>query len=198
MNKADLVKDPESFITQAKEVALDCDVITVSTKTASGIENLEAFLEPGLTVAFLGSSGVGKSSLVNTLTGSETLETNEVREKDSRGRHTTTHREMITLPSGAILIDTPGMRELSLLASEQTLDNVFAEIEVIAQNCKYNNCDHVKSDGCAVKKAITDETISEERYLKYLKLKKEIRYNKQKKETAHWDDRKRRTKGIRF
>src|SRR5204862_5767175 len=128
----------------------------------------------GKTVALLGSSGVGKSPLVNRLAGREILSTQEIR-SDGRGRHTTTHRELVPLPSGALLIDTPGMRELQLWADEEVLGSTFAEIAELAGECRLSDCSHEHEPGCEIKRALADGSLPAERFASYRKLPREIR-----------------------
>jgi ribosome biogenesis GTPase len=173
-NKADLADDPFGELADVEAVALGVPVVTVSAATGEGLELLEAHLIPGRTVALLGSSGVGKSTLVNRLAGREVLVTAEIR-SDGRGRHTTTHRELVPLPSGALLIDTPGMRELQLWADEAMLDSTFSEIAELAADCRFSDCTHEHEPGCAVKAAISDGSLPAERFASYRKLQRELR-----------------------
>jgi ribosome biogenesis GTPase len=173
-NKADLAEDRLLELADVEAVALGVPVLVVSAATGEGLDELELHLRPGQTVALLGSSGVGKSTLVNRLAGRELLATQEIR-PDGRGRHTTTHRELVPLPSGALLLDTPGMRELQLWADEEVLDSTFAEIAELAAECRFSDCSHEHEPGCAVKAAIADGSLPRERFASYRKLQREIR-----------------------
>lgn len=174
LNKADLHDNIDDYVEKVKVVSPETDVIVASALDGSNIEKIKAYLEEGTTVAFLGSSGVGKSTLVNRLTGSDVLATGEVREDDSRGRHTTTHRELIQLTSGACVIDTPGLRELQLWSTEEDLGAIFDDIEVLARSCKFSDCKHESEPDCAIREALQSGELAEERYNSYLKLKREI------------------------
>ena len=173
-NKVDLADDPVFELAEVEAVALGVPVIAVSAETGVGMDELEPHLASGRTVALLGSSGVGKSTLVNRLAGRELLVTQEI-SSNGRGRHTTTHRELVPLPSGAMLIDTPGMRELQLWADEEVLDSTFNEIAEFAGECRFGDCSHEHEPGCAVKAAIADGTLPAERFASYRKLQRELR-----------------------
>jgi ribosome biogenesis GTPase len=175
LNKSDLCDDLPARIAEMAEVAGAAPIVTVSTFTQDGAGPLRAYLAPGRTVALLGSSGVGKSSIVNCLIGEDRLRTFAVRENDSRGRHTTTHRELIVLPEGGALIDTPGMRELQLWAGEDALDQVFDEIAALAAQCRFGDCSHTVERGCAVQEALANGTLAPDRWESYAKLRREVR-----------------------
>jgi len=151
----------------------DVTVIAVNAKDRDSVAGLEPWLQAGHSVVLVGSSGAGKSTLTNTLLGIEKMKTNEVRESDSRGRHTTTHRALIPLPSGACLIDTPGMRELKPTGEEDVAEN-FSDIEALAEQCKFRDCRHAKEPGCAVRAAIEAGTLDAHRFANYLKLRDEV------------------------
>jgi len=149
-------------------------VHSVSAVTGAGLEALEPYLGLGLTIALLGSSGVGKSTLVNHFAGRELLATSAT-SAGGRGRHTTSHRELVPLPSGAVLLDTPGMRELQLWADEEVLDTTFGEISELAAKCRFSDCSHEQEPGCAVREALSNGALAEERFTSYRKLQRELR-----------------------
>jgi ribosome biogenesis GTPase / thiamine phosphate phosphatase len=175
LNKADVTADLESFLSESARVASGVPIHGTSTKTGFGFDVLSQYLTPGRTLAFLGSSGVGKSSIINRLLGQELLRTGDVRESDSRGRHTTTHRELVALPGGALVIDTPGMREIQLWNVHEGLTEVFEDIQSLAAACRFRDCRHQAEPGCAVRRAVEDGTLDAARLANYLKLQEEIR-----------------------
>jgi ribosome biogenesis GTPase len=176
LNKADLCEDLEARLRQVRAIAPGADVVTISALHGDGIDALRPYLVPGETVAFVGSSGAGKSTLINRLLGRERQSTGAVREADSRGRHTTTHRELLETPSGALLIDTPGLRELQPWAGEDDVDGAFPEIEELAEGCRYRDCAHAGEEGCAVQAAIDDGSLDFDRFANYRKMRKEAAY----------------------
>ena len=161
LTKADLVDDFSEAVEVTMSVAPSVPVLAISTRTSFGLERLSEFLLPGKTIVFLGSSGVGKSSLLNHLVGKDIMTTGTIRESDSRGRHTTTHRQMVRLPSGALIIDTPGMRELGLWNAVDSIGERFTDIERLFDECRFNDCTHTNEPGCAVLAALDDGTLSE-------------------------------------
>jgi ribosome biogenesis GTPase / thiamine phosphate phosphatase len=176
LNKRDTSEDPAAEAAPIEEVALGVPVIPVSAVTGEGVERVEEHLAAGRTAALLGSSGVGKSTLVNRLAGREVMDTGGVRLDDERGRHTTTHRELVLLPGGrGLVLDTPGMRELQLWADEDALDTTFGEIAELAAACRFSDCAHSTEPGCAVGAALGDGTLSAERWASYQKLQRELR-----------------------
>ncbi|MBV8846317.1 MAG: ribosome small subunit-dependent GTPase A [Bryobacterales bacterium] len=174
LNKADICVDVEAALVAVRSVAGRVDVVSIAARLSA--EPLRTWLRPGLTAALLGSSGAGKSTIANALTG-KTLATREVREYDSRGRHTTTARMLMALPGGAWLIDTPGMRELGLLAGETSLDLAFPEIAALAEQCRFADCAHDNEPGCAVRTAVEQGRISPVRWASYAKLQREARHH---------------------
>ena len=174
LTKSDLCSDTQSKITEAQNAAPGTDVLAVSSLSGDCKAILE-YIQPGKTAAFIGSSGVGKSTLINKLAGTDRLATREVGSND-KGRHTTTHRELITLPNGAFVIDTPGMRELGMWDSDDGIDTAFADIEELSRACKYSDCTHTAEPGCAVLNALENGTLSYDRLASYRKLKAENAY----------------------
>ena len=177
LTKSDLVPNVQEYIKQVENIAFGVEIYAVSCVTKQGLENLEKYFSKGNTIVFLGSSGVGKSTLVNTLYGKEVMKTSEIREEDSRGRHTTTSRNLIMLPNGAMIIDTPGMRELGMWDAESGISKTFQDIEKYLGMCKYSNCTHTNEPGCKILEAIEKGEIQRERFEEYLKLQKESEYN---------------------
>jgi ribosome biogenesis GTPase / thiamine phosphate phosphatase len=176
LTKADLAADRERPAAQVLAAAPDVPVHGVSSRTGYGLEALSPYLQPGRTVVFLGMSGVGKSSLLNALMGRDVMEVKAIREDDSRGRHTTTHRQLFLLPSGAMVIDTPGMRELGLFESDDGLSAGFADVEALFARCRFSDCRHQSEPGCAVLEALTDGTLSRERWESYQNQQRETRF----------------------
>lgn len=178
LTKTDCCDDPKEYIDRARSLGTLLDVVAVNSLDQASVVQLLNWCLPGKTVAFLGSSGVGKSTLINTLSGQILQHTQAIREDDDKGRHTTTGRSLHLLPSGALLLDTPGMRELQLADCEHGVDVTFAEINVLAQQCKFSDCQHQAEPGCAIRKAIDDGELDERRLQSYLKLMREQAFNK--------------------
>lgn len=175
LTKSDLCDDVNSRVAEIEGIAFGVDIVVTTAMETDGYEKLLPYIGEGKTVAFIGSSGVGKSTLINRLLGEEMLETNGLR-NDDKGRHTTTHRELILLPEGGMVIDTPGMRELGMWDSAEGVDRTFADIEELAAQCRFSNCTHSGEKGCAVCAAIESGELSEERLASYNKLKTELAY----------------------
>jgi ribosome biogenesis GTPase len=196
LSKADLCKDLEKRIAEAESVAPGTPVHTISSVSGEGLEALDQYVLPGVTVAFLGSSGAGKSTLINRIVGAEVQKTAEVREHDSRGRHTTTHRELLILKTGGLLIDTPGMRELQMWDASGSLDLAFSDVESVAATCHFTNCRHQNEPGCAVREALESGALDKARYESYVKLEKELEYLDSRMDTKLHLKRKDREKKI--
>lgn len=173
LNKTDLADDVADVITMIRHLAPDVPVHAISAASGQGFEALQPYLGEGRTVALLGSSGVGKSSIVNRLVGERVLPTRSVRESDSRGRHASVHRQMIALPGGGLVIDTPGMRELQLWGVDESLSGTFDDVAALGQACRFRDCRHGREPGCAVKAAVEDGTLEPARYENFLKLQAE-------------------------
>lgn len=180
LSKADLADDVEGALAAARAICGDAPALAVSAQTGEGMEALAAWLAPGLTFALLGSSGAGKSTLVNALAGRELMATGAVREDNSRGRHTTTYRELVRLPGGALVLDTPGMREFGLLDAGAGIASTFEDIEVLAARCRFRDCRHGDEPGCAVRAALEAGELDPGRWRGFDKLRRE---------TAHFDRR---------
>jgi len=173
LNKLDRCAEPDRCLLEAEAVARGVPVHRVSAKTGEGCEALLQYLKPGETVSLLGSSGVGKSTLINRLLGREAQRTGDVREGDDRGRHTTTHRELLPLPAGGLLIDTPGLREVQLWEGDQGIESTFGDVEELAEGCRFSDCRHLGEPGCAVEEAVARGDLARERLESYHKLQRE-------------------------
>ena len=177
LTKQDQCDNADDYISQMQAIDSQLMVIAVNALDKSSVEQLQPWCYRGNTVAFMGSSGVGKSTLVNSLAGSHSQQTSAIREDDSKGRHTTTGRVLQQLASGAMLMDTPGMRELQLADCEQGLEEAFQDIQQLSRHCKFADCLHQNEPGCAVKRAIDQDNLDERRLSNYLKLKSEQAFN---------------------
>ncbi|WP_440948285.1 ribosome small subunit-dependent GTPase A [Methanosarcina sp. T3] len=182
LNKIDLADDPARLVEKIRTVAGDVPVIPLSALSKTGLDALSPYLNPGETVALIGSSGVGKSTLINSLLGETVQRTGGIREDDEKGRHTTTVRQMFLLPNGAVLIDNPGIREIQLGDSAEGLEKVFSEIVDAARNCRFKDCTHRDEPGCAVLQAVKDGLIPEERLASYHRLTEELIFQSKKAE----------------
>jgi ribosome biogenesis GTPase / thiamine phosphate phosphatase len=196
LNKSDLVADVETRVTQMRAAAPGVAVIAVSAVQAKGLEELASYIGPGRTVALIGSSGVGKSTLVNSLAGSELLRTAAVRQKGSQGRHTTTHRQLVLLPSGGMVIDTPGLRELQLWEVGTSIEETFRDIEDLAAGCRFRDCRHENEPRCAVTQAVAEERLGRSRLESYRKLRKEAAAISRKQDELAALTEKRRVRAI--
>ncbi|MFC1939691.1 ribosome small subunit-dependent GTPase A [Chloroflexota bacterium] len=176
LNKMDLCPDVDIYIRSVEDIAPSIAVHPVSAKERIGLDVLRNYLTKGNTAAFLGSSGVGKSALINALLGEEKQVIGEVRQDDRMGRHTTTKRELILLPSGGIVIDTPGMREIQMWAGEEDLQGAFHDIEILAKRCRFSDCSHNVESGCAVRASIDRGDLDPARLESYRKLQNELNY----------------------
>ena len=180
LSKADLADAWEEQAAEVRALAGDVDVLCVSSRTGQGLDDLERYLQKGTTIVFLGMSGVGKSSLLNALAGEDVMAVKEIREDDARGRHTTTHRELFLLPSGAMVIDTPGMRELGLWDADEAISESFPDIERLISRCRFSNCRHMAEPGCAVQAAIGEGRLSREQWAAYRSQRGEAEFVRRK------------------
>jgi ribosome biogenesis GTPase len=195
LNKVDLGADVDAMVDSIGVVGLGVPMVRTSARTEVGLEELRGFLAPGRTVGLVGSSGVGKSSLINRLLGRDALEVRELRDHD-KGRHTTTRRELIDVPTGGMVMDTPGLREVGLIEDEVGMDASFAEIAELAEECRFRDCVHQGEPGCAVAEAVATGRIDEARLASYHKLKREIAAAERRRDPVHAGRSKRRWKSI--
>jgi len=179
LNKADLCEDVAGLQMEVEIASPGVSVFAISARDAVGLDQLQPCLRPGSTIALVGSSGVGKSTLTNQLCGFDRQAVRAIAD-DGRGRHTTTSRSLIVLPSGALLIDTPGMRELQLWATEESLNSTFEDIDQLAGHCRFRDCRHIDEPDCAVLGALSDGSMPQDRYDSYLKLRKELAFLERK------------------
>ncbi len=196
LNKADACRDAREKAAEMEKVALGAEVCVVSAKTGQGLRELEPLLRPGKTLAMLGSSGVGKSTLANRLLGDARQEVREVRESDSRGRHTTTARQLFVLPGGALLMDTPGLRELQLWDAAEGMAQAFADIDELAEQCRFSDCRHQGEPGCAVLAALDAGVLDSARLENRRKLQREQEFLRRKLDPEARQTEKRRVKEI--
>lgn len=179
LTKADLCSDVDAAKAEVEAVAFGVPVIAISALSGEGLDAVRAHLQPGKTAVVLGSSGVGKSTLVNALAGKELMLVRDIRGDDT-GKHTTTHRELIVLPNGALILDTPGMRELGLWDADAGVSSAFGEIEELAKQCRFHDCRHRTEPGCAILAALEDGSLSADRWASYGKLQRELRFEQNK------------------
>ena len=176
LNKSDVCADPAKCIAQVEAIAIDSPIHAVSAREGTGVNELSSYFARGKTGVLIGSSGVGKSTLINRLIGQDKIKTGDVRHGDSKGRHTTTHRELIPLSEGGAIIDSPGMRELQLWCGEEQISRSFADIEDLFSQCRFRNCTHRNEPGCAVRAALEAGTLEPKRLENYYRMQKEIRH----------------------
>ncbi len=192
LNKTDLCTDLNSAVAEVESIAAGVPLITASALNNTGIEEIHSHLRKGITAVFIGQSGTGKSSIINSLFGRTMARTGAVRESDHTGHHTTTHRELFLLPEGGAVIDTPGIRELQLWADEDSLKDSFSDIAALAAGCQFSDCSHNSEPGCAVQIALAEGTLELERFQNYLKMQKELRYlNLRQNDKVRQDEKER-------
>jgi ribosome biogenesis GTPase / thiamine phosphate phosphatase len=196
LTKADLCDEADARRAEVESVASGAPVLVTSSRSGDGVALLRPYLQAGRTVAILGSSGVGKSTLINTLIGREVLRTADLSADGVRGRHTTTHRELIQLPDGGMIIDTPGLREVQLWDVGDSLDTAFRDIDGLAGGCRFRDCHHETEPGCAVRLAAAEGRLPADRLESYVKLRREARYLAEKQDQLAQLERKRKWKVI--
>ena len=177
LTKVDLIDDAQVYVDEVQSLESDLVVEAVNSLLPDEVNRLAAWCGPGQSIALLGSSGVGKSTIVNTLSGASVQETQSAREGDDKGRHTTTSRSLHRLPTGGVILDSPGMREFQIADVDEGVQSVFADVEALSQKCKFNDCGHNTEPGCAVQAAIAAGELDERRLMSYFKLQREDRYN---------------------
>jgi len=195
LTKSDLEDDVAGAVAAVESVAFGAPVLALSSVTGEGLDELQAHLGPGVTAALLGSSGVGKSTLVNTLAGEELLSTQGLR-ADGKGRHTTTRRELVQLPDGTLVIDTPGMREVQLWVADDGLEEAFEDVTELFGQCRFTDCAHESEPGCAVKEALANGTLPPERWESYLKLQRELAHLERRLDKRAASEERKRWKAL--
>lgn len=196
LNKADLCDNTDDFINTTELIAAGTPIYLTDALNGEGLDNLRQYLKPGKTIGFTGFSGVGKSSLINALCGIDIMRIGAIREDDKKGKHTTTHKELILLDEGAILIDSPGLKELQLWGDESSLDNTFEDISDLAGLCKFKNCTHKEEPGCKVRESLENGDLDMDRYNRYLIMKKELQYLERKSSVKAQLEAKKKNKDI--
>jgi ribosome biogenesis GTPase len=196
LTKADACGHVDDLVAEVEAIAFGAPVIAVSALTGQGLTDVAARLAPGKTAVLLGSSGVGKSTLVNALAGAELMATRSIREDDARGRHTTTHRELILLPSGGLILDTPGMRELGMFDAEGGVAAAFADVDALAQGCRFRDCGHEREPGCAVRAAVEDGRLDPARLASWRKLQRELAHERRREDPLARQAERRRWTAI--
>jgi len=193
LTKADLVDEVGPAAAIVESISFGVPVVPVSSVTGQGVERVRGFLPAGVTGAFIGSSGVGKSTLVNSLAGEDLLETREIRD-DGRGRHTTVRRELIVLPGGGLIVDTPGMREIQLWDADEGLEEAFDDVTSLFAQCRFSDCRHDAEPDCAVRAALTDGTLAPDRWESYLNLERELQHLERRQDKRLQNEEKRKWK----
>lgn len=196
LTKADLADNAAEQACQAEEISHGVDVIVESAVTGEGIDDVRAQVGPGVTAALLGGSGVGKSTLVNRILGEELQATQEVRASDDKGRHTTVARELVTLPGGGVIVDTPGMRGLGLWDAEEGMEAAFPDIEALAVHCRFRDCAHEAEPGCAVVAAVQDGDLAGRRLESYLRLRGEMAELARRQDEKAWAEKEQASRVI--
>ena len=197
LSKSDVCENEEEKISEVSSIAAGIDIHSISAKENIGIEELKKYFSDNRTVAVVGSSGVGKSTLINCLTGSDEMEVSEIGLYKDKGRHTTSHRELLLIEGGGLIIDTPGMREIQLWEGNEGMGETFADVEEISVMCRFTDCRHDTEPGCAIKKAIEEGILTEERFNNYVKLQKEVRYFEIKQDKRAQIEEKKKWKKLR-
>jgi ribosome biogenesis GTPase len=195
LSKADLVDDPGALLADVERIAIGAEILTVSAVDGRGIDEIRALIGTGQTVAFVGSSGVGKSTLLNRLAGEERAAVKEIREDDARGRHTTTRRQLHILPDGGLILDTPGMRELALWDAEG-VEQSFPDVDELVASCRFGNCQHNGEPGCAIAAALASGALDRPRYDAWLKLEREARHQVRRVSALARNEERRKWKAI--